>query len=616
MDVERPFVRFGVFEADLAAGELFRKGLKIRLQEQPFQVLAALLERPGQVVTREELQRRLWPDAVVDFDRGLNKAINRLREALGDDADNPRFIETLPQRGYRFLGPVETAPTEPTLSPPVDPGRAVRLIPRRGLLGIAGGLAAVPFIVLGYRRLNTSGGRIESIAVLPLENLSGDPEQEYFSDGVTDELITAIAGISSLRVISRTSVMRYKGGDRKSLPEIARELNVDAIVEGSVAHSGRTVRINVRLVRAGDDRHLWSGRYERDLAEILAVQSEVARSVATEIRINVTPQEQRRFGSGRIVSPEAYEAFLRGNYFLHRGIPGTSTSINYFNEAIRRDPLYGEAHAGLAQALIWACIFGIRPSADGFPEARTAALRALELDELNAPAHNALADVKKGYDWDLAAAEVEYQRALELSPSHLLTRLWYAECLSRMGRHDEALEQSDRALALDPVSPISYNSRSMLQFRARRYDEAIRTSLQALELDPYFLNALWWQGMSYAGIGDFSNSIASLSQGVAMSDGPVFRGLLGHVYGLAGEVAKARQLLDELTTLSQRRYVSPVDFAVVHAGLGDADSTFDWLERAYETRATRIHELQWMYFDGFRSDPRHSDLMRRVGLLG
>lgn len=293
---------------------------------------------------------------------------------------------------------------------------------------------------------------------------------------------------------------------------------------------------------------------------------------------------------------------------------GTGKSIEFFKRAIELDPLQAEAYAGLAQALCFAGIFGFRPSAETFPEARVAALKALELDESNAGAHNALADVKKGYDWDLAGAEAEYSRALQLNPSHLLTRWWYAECLTRMGRYDEAIAESARALALDPVSPGTFTLRSMLFFRARRYDESIRDSQQALDLDPNFINALWWQGVSYAGKRDFPKSIACLTRAASMSDGPLFQGLLGHVYGLAGERAKALSILERLTTMSKQRLVSPVDFAVVYAGLGDTESAFQWLEKAYEIRTARVHELPSMYFDSLRPDPRYADLMRRVGL--
>ena len=395
---------------------------------------------------------------------------------------------------------------------------------------------------------------------------------------------------------------------------IARELNVDAILEGTVVQSGGRVRITTQLIRAHDERHLWSEKYERDLTDILALQSEVARAVARQIQIKLTPREQTSLTRTHPVKPDAYIAFLKGNFFLYKGISDVLKSIDFFTQAVKLDSSYADAHAGLGEALCYAGIFGFRPSAETHPAARVAALKALELDESNASAHNVLADVKKGYDWDLAGAVTEYQRALQLNPSHLLTRLWYAECLSRMGRYEEAFAESGRALTLDPVSPKSISNRAMLFFRARRYDEAIRASQQALELDPQFINAFWWQGLSYAGNRDFSKAIASLTKAVSMNDGPLFRALLGHVYGRAGERAKALGILKELTTMSTQRYVSPMDFAVIFAGLGDVDSTFQWLENAYETRATRVHELPWIYFDSVRSDPRYSDLMMRVGL--
>jgi TolB-like protein/DNA-binding winged helix-turn-helix (wHTH) protein len=480
----KPPIRFGVFEADLASGELRKQGVRIKLQDQPFQALVALLERPREVVTRDELQKRLWPgDTVVDFDRGINKAINRLREALGDDADNPRFIETLPQKGYRFLAQVEAVQAEPPVGgPPPETATRAPAGPhrrnRRAVLAIAGGLA--PVVAIGYRFLPSRQRPIQSIAVLPLENLSGNPAEEYFSDGLTDELIGEIARIGSLRVISRTSVMQYKGGARKSLPAIARELNVDAILEGTVAQSGGRVRITAQLIRAQDDRHLWSERFERDLTDILVLQSEVARAIAGKIRIELTPGEQSSLSRTRRVNPQAYEAYLKGSYFLHKGIPGLSRSIEFFTQAIQLDPSQAEAHAGLAEVLCFAGIFGLRPSSETYPEARVSALKALQLDESNAAAHNVLADVKKGYDWDLAGAVAEYKRALSLNPSHLLTRLWYAECLTRLARYDDAVAESGRALALDPVSPIANINRALIFWRARRYDAAIRASQQGL----------------------------------------------------------------------------------------------------------------------------------------
>jgi TolB-like protein len=572
-DARRSPVRFGIFELDLTSGELRRRGVKVRLQEQPLRALVALTECPGVVLTRVELQHILWPSGTtVDFDRGLNKAINRLREALGDDADDPRFIETLPQRGYRFIAELENTPT------------------------------TLP--------------RIESIAVLPLENLSISPGDEYFSDGMTDELIGEIARIGSLRVISRTSIMQYKTGVRKSLPAIAHELKVDAILEGTVWHSGQKVRITAQLIRAQGDTHLWSGKYERAFTDVMDLQSEVARAIAAQIQITLTPQELKYLTRSRPVNPDAYKAFLRGKFFLHQGMRGVTRSVELFRQATDLDPFQAESYAGLAEALCYARIFGLSPSGETHAEARAAALQALQLDDSNAGAHNALASVKEGYDWDWAGAEAEYLCALQLNPSRLLTRLWYAAFLAHMGRYSEAIEESGRALSLDPISPIAHCNRAMLFFRARRYDEAIGASREALELDPSFVNAIWWQSVAYAGNHDYSTSIMSLERALSMSHGPVFTALLGHVYALAGERSKALGTLEELKALSKEGYVSPVDFAIVYSGLSNRDSTFEWLEIAYRARATRLLELPSMYFDNVRSDPRYSDLMIRMGTPG
>jgi tetratricopeptide (TPR) repeat protein len=431
---------------------------------------------------------------------------------------------------------------------------------------------------------------------------------------LTDELIGEIARIGALRVISRTSIMQYKGKASKSLPAIARELNVDAILEGTVVQSGRTVRITAQLIRARDDRHIWSEKYERDLTDVLTVQSEVARAVAGEIQATLTPWQRVALARTRQVSPEAHEALLRGNFFLHQGIRGTGKSTEFFKQAIELDPTQAEAYAGLAEALCYAGIFQLRPSGETYPEARVAALKALELDESSAGAHNALGDVKQGYDWDLAGAEREFQRARQLNPSHLLTRFWYAECLTRMKRYDEALAESAQAIALDPVSPLAFGNRGMVFFRARRYEESIRASQQALDLDPSFVNGLWWQGVSYAGQGDFLKSIACLRRGLAINDGPVFRALLAHVHGRAGQTAEAHRILEQITEMSRHRYVAPADIAMVYAGLGDADATFLWLEKAYETRDIGISQLPSMYFDSVRADARYESLRKRIGL--
>jgi TolB-like protein/Tfp pilus assembly protein PilF len=573
-----PPIRFGVFEVDTQSGELLRLGSKVNLQDQPFQALLLLLERPGEVVTREELRKRLWQEnTFVDFDRGLNKAINKLRVALRDDAEKPRYIETLPQRGYRFIAPVENlAQVRDRLRPQHAP-------------------------------------RIDSLAVLPLDNLSGDPAQEYFSDGMTEELICAIARISSLRVISRTSVMQYKGA-RKSLPAIAKELRVDAVVEGSVARSDQKVRITAQLIYAPEDKHLWSGRYERDLSDVLKLQAEVAQTIASQIHKRLVP-EHTDAGGARQVHPQAHEAYLKGIFFRDKLTPvDLEKSIGLFTQAIDLDPAYAQAYGALSQSYFYLGIFGVGHPREVFPKARANAVKALELDETVAAAHNALAVVNLLYDWDWAGAEAESKRAVELNPGHSVTHAWFAEYMSIRGRHNEAIAEFRGVLELDPISLVNTAWLALILYRARRYDESIAQCQNALQMDPHYPNALWFLALSLEQKGELPEAIAKLEKAVSLSDGSFYRALLARAYALAGDTTKALNILDELKALSQRRYVSPFDIAVVYVGLGDRTSAFQWLEEAYQQRVFRIIELTMPMFDSLRSDPGWQDLVGRIHL--
>jgi TolB-like protein/Tfp pilus assembly protein PilF len=571
-------VRFGTYEVDLRAGELRRQGLKIKLQDQPFQILAMLLNCPGEIITREEVQQRLWPaDTFVDFDRGLNRAMNRLREALSDNADHPRFIETIPKRGYRFIAPVE----RPGVHTVVTPGQT---------------------------------RRIESLAVLPLENLSADPAQDYFADGMTDELITEIARITPLKVVSRRSTMQYKGAT-KPLPLIATELGVDAILEGSVLHSGARVRISIQLLRAREDRHLWAEKYERDLRDVLLLQGQVAQAVADQLQSRLMPQEHRKAPQSHSVQPGAYEVYLRGMFFRHKWTEASLfRSTELFTEAIRLDPTFARAYAGLSQSYCALGILGSLPAMEVYPKAREAALKALELDETVAEAHNSLADVMKAFDWDWEAAQPEYQRALELNPSDPVAHMWYADWLSKMGRHAEAVKEAARARELAPVSVDSSSFVGLILYRSRRYQEALVACRNALELDPYYPVVHWFLALIYLQLGDIPAAVAELNKAVELSDSPIYRALLGTAYGLIGNRIKALSALDDLAMLSRQRYVSPLDIALIYTGLGERDRAFEWLERAFQERAMRIQELPDPVFDSLRADRRLADLLRRVGL--
>jgi TolB-like protein/Flp pilus assembly protein TadD len=569
-----PRIRFGTFEVDTRSGELRRNGYKVDLQDQPFQALVLLLERPGELVTREELCKKLWPaDTFVDFERGLNKAINKLRGALRDDAGKPRYIETLPQRGYRFIGLVESVPLP---SPQAQPS-------------------------------------IDSLVVLPLDNLSGDAAQEYFSDGMTEELICALARISSLRVISRTSAAAYKGS-RKSLPQIAKELGVDAVVEGSIARSGQSVRITAQLILAADDRHLWAGRYERDLCDILELQAEVAQTIAGSIHQLVKPESPQPERTSR-VHPQAYEACLMGVFLRDKMTPfDLEKSIEFFDQAIQFDPQYARAHGELSRAFFYLGVFGVLPSKDVFPKARANALKALELNEEVACAHLALSAVHVFYDWDWNSADAHIKRAIELRPGESVTHSHYADFLSIRGRHSEAIAAYERVLELDPISRVYLGLFGLMFYRARRYDESIAQCRKALEIDPHYANAMWFMALSLEQKGDLPLAIAKLETAVSLTRGSHFRALLGRAYALFGETEKAFEILEDLKALSRQRYVSPFDIAVIHAGLGNRTEAFECLSEAYEQRVFRIIELTMPMFDGLRSDPRWQELVRRVGL--
>jgi len=637
MEETRPhagtIVRFGVFEVDLHAGELRRKGSKMKLQEQPFQLLAMLLEHPGEVVTREEIHRKLWPsDTFVDFEHSINAAIKRLREALGDSADNPRYVETLTRRGYRFIAPVEgaVAPVSPPagsvgagLAPPAGAQQAAllrRWWPALAAVAFVAIAAVVALNIAGLRdRLLTFAGarhgvplpKIESLAVLPLANLSGDPEQEYFADGMTDELITSLGKIGALRVISRTTVMHFKGA-KKTLPEIARELNVDAVIEGSVLRSGDRVRISAQLIHAATDQHLWAETYDRDLRDILALQSDVARAIAGEIKSKLTPAEQARLAKVRPVNPEAYELYLRGRYFWNKRTEETvKKSLDYFEQAIRRDPGSALAYAGLADSYIILGSYEYLPPKEAYPKAKAAAQRALEIDRTLAEAHASLGRFGIEYDWDWSASEEEYKRAIELNPNYATAHHWYADYLAWVGRHNESLVEIERARQLDPLSLIINTVVAISLSYARRYDEAIEQFHRTLEIDSNFAVAHLYLADAYAQTSHFPEAIAEAQKAVSLSGAaPVFVADLARVYAVAGNRAAANRLLKDVL---RRSYVPKYHVAMVHIALGKHQEALDWLDKAAEDRSPQLVLLKVdPGLDPLRSDPRFQDLLRRM----
>lgn len=614
---------FGPFRLDPAQRLLLRDGQPVPLTPKAFDILLALVENRGRVLEKDELMRLVWPDTVVE-ESNLTQHIFTLRRVLGEGPNDHRYIATVPRHGYRFVAEVREAEggwTERAATAPAQPTASTSgtlFAPRAAAIAI-GVLAALMAAGLAFRlsQPRTAPGLV-SIAVLPLDNVTHDPAQEYFSDGMTEELITDLAKIRALRVISRASVMQFKG-TRKPLPEIARTLNVDKVVEGSVLRFGDRVRITAQLIDAPSDRHLWSESYERDARDVLSLQDEVAQEICRHIRVALTSEEQERLSRPRGVDPEVHILHLKGQYsFAKRTPDNLRTSIDYFTQAIAKDPSYAPSYAGLANAHGMMAIgaFDVLPPAEAMPKARAAALKALQLDESLADAHAALGWVRFNYDWDWAAAETEFRRAIELKPSYATAHQWYAVYLSAMGRPDEALSEATRALELDPLSLINVVALARAHYFARQFDRAIAACQDALQMDPAFALAHLWLGRPYEAKGMYQEAIGQYKQFATVTGRSMAAlALLGEVYGRAGEPAQARRLLEEIRSSSQRTYVPAFYFALVYVGLGDRDEAFRWLDKALAERSDFMVYLNvHAGLDPLRSDPRFAALVRRVGL--
>jgi TolB-like protein/DNA-binding winged helix-turn-helix (wHTH) protein/Flp pilus assembly protein TadD len=623
-----PVVRFADFDFDMRTGELRRNRTSLRLQPQPAKVLALLVSRPGEIVTRQDLAQQVWgSETFVDFEQGLNFAIRQIRSALEDDAEHPQFLETLPKRGYRFTASVIGAPPSqieipaPSLAP-FPPRR--RLLLRYGLAFMTIAAAALTLaLTLDWGHLRqrlsnraTSAPRIESLAVLPLHNLSHDPEQEYFSDGMTDELITELAKFGGLRVTSHTSVERYKD-TRQPLPEIARELGVDAVVEGTVTRSGDRVRITAQLIDGRSDRHLWAESYERDLRDVLALQNEVSGDIAKEIQIKVTNPEKSPLASARPVSPEAHEAYLKGRYFWNkRSEEGVRKGIDYFEQATRIDPNYAVAYAGLAESYIVLNGHRFLPPTQAFPKVHAAALKALELDESLAEAHSSLGSYRWEYEWDKSGAEKEFRRAIELNPSYATAHAWYAEELAALGRGDQALAEMERAREVDPLSlPVSVVAGWIL-YVERDNDQAIDQFQRTLELDSNFAIAHLYLGRAYVQKGNLEQAIVEAQTATRLSGShPFYMAWLGYAYARAGNRNEALRILHQLKVISGKKYVASHDVAAIYVGLGEKSKAIAWLNKGYDEHSYTVLQLGVEpEFDSLRSDPRFQDLVQRVGL--
>jgi len=617
-------LRFDGFELDVRAGELRKNGVRLRLRGQPLQVLEMLLERAGDVVTREELQARIWSaDTFVDFDHSLHNAIARIREVLGDSAESPRYIETLPRRGYRYIGPVEDFQTlrlaavetkrsseQVALVPPQKRKRSLALI----LAPVALGMIAL--MIWHFMPARERVGPIRSLAVLPLDNLSGDPSEEFFADGMTDQLITDLAKVGSLRVISRTSVMQYKGA-KKRLPEIARELNVDAIVEGSVVRSGQRVRVTAQLIQASTDRHLWAETYDRDVGDVLLLQGEVADAIAGQVQAKLTPQQKAQLRQGHVVIPAAYDSYLKGHLYYTTEFtkPGSlGKAQRYFEDAIQKDPNFALAYAGLAGTDIFLAYTGAVPTDEAYRSSKVALSKALELDDSIGEAYDILGELSWHFDWDWEAAEREFNRAIVLAPSYSCAHEDRAGFLAFMGRRAEALAEIKQIDQLDYGFSAAYTEAGVY-YGLQDFPNLIEASKRGLLLNPKNGDYHYSLGIGYEGTGKLQEAISEYQKAIELSGSARSVIALAHAYSAAGKKNESDKILFNLEHKLKLMSPSPYTMATLYAGLGENDKAFEFLEKTYSQRSFEILSLRSdLLLDSLRPDPRFQDLVRRIGL--
>jgi TolB-like protein/DNA-binding winged helix-turn-helix (wHTH) protein len=606
----------------------------VRLAGQPFAILAILLEKPGEVVTREEMQRRLWPaDTFVDFEHGLNSAIKKLRAALGDTPENSRYVETLPRVGYRFIAPVlEILPKLESVSKNqivTENPNARTQEKNSAFLNwqflLAAALLLAVFVV-GYFGITHSwfrnrpkNGRI-MLAVLPFENLTGDSGQEYFSDGLTEEMIAQLGRLDPelLGVIARTSVMHYKHNPAQ-LEEISRELGVQFVLEGSVRRDVDNVRVSAQLIQVRDQTHLWARQYDRKLSNLLVLQGEIAQDIAGGIELALNDQKAGSLTLRTSLSADAYEAhdlYLKGRYHWNkRTIEGFQLAIQYFQQAIEKDPSSAPAYAGLADSYALLSGYSVAPHAEFMPKARAAAQKALQLDANLPEAHTALALIAENYDWDWQTAEREYLRAIELNPNYATAHHWYAEYLTWLGRFDEALRENERARKLDPLSLIIATDRASTLYYSRSYDQAIEQFLSVQREDPSFPRTAL---VTYAYIQKkmYPEALNEIERNRRNGgDGPWAWSMLASVHGSSGQVAKARLALEKLIRANKSMQLDATPFVLAYSGMGEKEQALTWLEKAYSQRSNVLVTLRVEpAYDLLRSDPRFQDLLRRVGL--
>jgi TolB-like protein/DNA-binding winged helix-turn-helix (wHTH) protein/Flp pilus assembly protein TadD len=630
----QPTFKFGDdFELNLRAYELRRAGQMVKLEPTPFELLVFLVEQRGNLVGRQQIVERIWGKGdFLDTDNSINGAIRKIRQVLDDDPENPRFIQTVTGKGYRFIAPaveseetrslhiLELPPQQPAGDVPVTVSRTnfKHVVVLSLFIVIIAGLALwiVPAL---SRSKGVAALPIRSIAVLPLDNLSGDPAQDYFADAMTDELITDLAKVGALRVTSRTTVTLYKH-TRKSLPQIAHELNVDGIVEGSVVRSGQRVRITAQLIRASADQHVWAETYERDLGDALRLQSDVAEAITKQVRAQLTPELKEQFSGTRPVDPRAYDAYLKGRYYIYNQSFTDPVSLNQakvnFEEAIRRDPNFSPAYSGLAETYICLVLFGRGQitAADGFRSARNDVQRALELDPNNGEAYNALGELNWYADLDWNAAERSFNKAIALAPSYSCAHEDRAMLMALMGHRAEALTELEKVKQIDP-GPDSVGVESAVYLQLRDWEHLRERSRVRLASDPNNSEVHADLGIAYEGTGELPEAIAEYQKAIELSNGdPGAVASLAHAYAVIGNREEAEKLLRNIEEQAKSGKASPYLAATIYAGLGQKEKAIELIEKAYREKS---FDVAWalkfdLRTDNLRADPRFQNLLQRV----
>lgn len=569
-------IRFGVFELNVHTGELRKKGHKLRLQQQPFQLLTLLLENPNEVVTREEIQQKIWgDDAFVDFDHGVNRAINKIREALGDSADNPRFIETLSRRGYRFIAPV-------------------------------------------YQEPQALADGKKMLVVLPFANMSLDAEQEYFSDGLTEEMIAHLSRLNPgrLGVVARTSAMQFKNTS-KNIRVIGQELGVQFVLEGSIRRAGNRLRITAQLIQVSDQTHLWAESYDRELKDVLAIQRDVAERISRSLAVKLVPEHRALLPRSISSNTEAYELYLRGRYYLNQRIEQScSKAVEYFEQALEKYPDYAPAYVGLADAYTVIGFYGAIPPKTAFERAKAAATTAVRLDDELSEAHTNLGYATLQYDWDWPTAEAEHKRAIELNPGWYEYD-WYGFNLMQVGRFSEALAALECARRIDPLSLVIACHIGWTHYFAREYNKSVEHLQKTVEFNPGFALARYHLGKAYVQSHDFARGIEQLQQAVKLSgEHPGALAALAYALGAADHQSEGREVLARILDMQQHRNVLAYFVAFAMSSLSPKDQTLEWLQKACEERSGWIlHLHSEPTFDHLRLNPRFADLLKRINPL-